>query len=180
MKLNVWLPRSSVSVHKWWQKSSCTMIVKCPSRFPSSSVVCEWWCHPDRFLCLFRPAYAAVLASLAVDLYPLALHVSLCDPAGRPGGRERLVLTSHHVHVRDMLADVLDSSRLQRMSRGLSMTAATSPQEVGLFLFFLALREQRFWLHRLFEAVCTCGFPCQLRRLCAISSPQNQKQSLLF
>ncbi|CAN0324652.1 unnamed protein product, partial [Ectocarpus sp. 8 AP-2014] len=28
-------------------------------------------------------------ARLAVDLYPLALHVSMCDPAGRPGGRER-------------------------------------------------------------------------------------------
>lgn len=95
---------------------------------------------PRPFVSFVSPGVCllSVSASLAVDLYPLALHVSMCDPAGRPGGRERLVLTSHHVHVRDMLADVLDSSRLQGMSRGLSMTAATSPQEVGL-VFLLSL-----------------------------------------
>ncbi|CAM9124714.1 unnamed protein product [Ectocarpus sp. 4 AP-2014] len=82
-------------------------------------------------------------ARLAVDLYPLALHVSMCDPAGRPGGRERLVLTSHHVHVRDMLADVLDNSRLQGMSRGLSMTAATSPQEDPVLESADVVQEQR-------------------------------------
>lgn len=68
-------------------------------------------------------------ASLAVDLYPLALHVSLSDAAGRPGGRERLVLTSHHVHVRDMLLEALDSSSLHGLSRGLSLNAASSMQE---------------------------------------------------
>lgn len=67
--------------------------------------------------------------SLAVDLYPLALHVSLCDAAGRPGGRERLVLTSHHVHVRDMLLEALDSSSLRGLSRGLSLNAVSSMQE---------------------------------------------------
>lgn len=132
------------------------------------AVVCELWCHPDRFFCLFRPAYAAVSASLAVDLYPLALHVSLCDPAGRPGGRERLVLTSHHVHVRDMLADVLDSSRVQRMNQGMSMTAATSPQEVGLVCFSsLFVKDVFGCMAHSFPFV----FPRQLRRLCAILSP---------
>lgn len=68
-------------------------------------------------------------ARLAVDLYPLALHVSLCDAAGRPGARERLVLTSHHVHVRDMLVEALDSSSLHGLSRGLSLNAVPSMQE---------------------------------------------------
>ena len=69
-----------------------------------------------------------------VDLYPLALHVSVCDAAGRPGGRERLVLTSHHVHVRDMLLEALDNSNsMHGLSRGLSMpmslAAAPSTQD---------------------------------------------------
>lgn len=68
-------------------------------------------------------------SSLAVDLYPLALHVSLCDAAGRPGGRERLVLTSHHVHVRDMLLDALESPGLHGLSRGLSLNAVPFMQE---------------------------------------------------
>ncbi|CAN0578058.1 unnamed protein product, partial [Ectocarpus sp. 12 AP-2014] len=55
----------------------------------------------------------------------------------------RLVLTSHHVHVRDMLADVLDSSRLQGLSRGLSMTIATSPQEDPVLESPDVVQEQR-------------------------------------
>lgn len=78
--------------------------------------------------------------SLAVDLYPLALHVSLCDASGRPNGRERLVLTSHHVHVRDMLMSLSDSSRMHGLSRGLSVTAIPTTHEVGVYLSCLWLR----------------------------------------
>lgn len=73
--------------------------------------------------------------SLAVDLYPLALHVGVCDAAGRPGGRDRLVLTSHHVHVRDMLLEALDSSSLHGLSRGLSLNAVPSMQEEVMMAF---------------------------------------------
>ena len=61
-----------------------------------------------------------VFSILVIDLYPLALHVSQCDLSGRPSGRERLVLTSHHVTVNDMLSEVLQISRIQRPFSGLS------------------------------------------------------------
>lgn len=64
-----------------------------------------------------------------VDLYPLALHVNSCDLSGRASGRERLVLTSHHVLVRDVmdtLAEALDSSRLHGLRRGLTLAVPLS------------------------------------------------------
>lgn len=67
-----------------------------------------------------------------VDLYPLALHVNVCDSSGRPGGRERLALTSHHVHVRDMLVELLDSSRLHGLRRGLSVAAPPCAEQVRM------------------------------------------------
>lgn len=100
---------------------------------------------PPVFFC--RPP----LASLTVDLYPLALHVSLCDASGRPGGRERLVLTSHHVHVRDMLVEALDSSRQHGFSRGLSMGAIPNTQEASVV--YLAL----YGNSNLHTAVVLCG-----------------------
>lgn len=92
-------------------------------------------CFCQRHVTSTRPSHDFVSSppgSLAVDLYPLALHVSLCDAAGRPSGRERLVLTSHHVHVRDMLINLSDSSRLHGLGRGLSVTAMPTTQEVKI------------------------------------------------
>ena len=106
--------------------SASTAVVQCvtgPSRTPPA-LSCPVLCYP----------HPTCLSSLMVDLYPLALHVSVCDAAGRPGGRERLVLTSHHVHVRDMLLEALDNSNsMHGLSRGLSMpmslAAAPSTQD---------------------------------------------------
>jgi len=74
-----------------------------------------------------------------VDLYPLALHVSVCDAAGRPGVRERLVLTSHHVHVSDMLLEALDNSNtMHGLSRGLSLGAVPSDEVDEVSVVFIA------------------------------------------
>lgn len=104
---------------------ACWATVTCITNQPSLALTPVLSCPP-----------LTVPASLAVDLYPLALHVSLCDAAGRPGGRERLVLTSHHVHVRDMLLEASDSSSLHGLSRALSLNAAASmPEEVSVDLY---------------------------------------------
>lgn len=52
------------------------------------------------------------------------------------------MLTSHHVHVRDMLVEALDSSSLHGLSRGLSLNAVPSMQEeVSVVLCCCAVRS---------------------------------------
>ena len=74
-----------------------------------------------------------------VDLYPLALHVSLCDASGRPSGRERLVLTSHHVRAVEMVAEVLDTSRLHGLRP--SFAQATSPTTDTVRILYRVFRD---------------------------------------
>lgn len=78
-------------------------------------------CCLSHVTCCLLPAACCLLPfgdSLMVDLYPLALHVSLSDLSGRAGGRERLVLTSHHVQIRGMLEELLYN--LDGRARGLA------------------------------------------------------------
>lgn len=65
-----------------------------------------------------------------VDLYPLALHVTLCDNSGRPGGRERLVLTSHHFSVKEMVKEILSTARLQPLRRALTVGGTVNNEQV--------------------------------------------------
>lgn len=81
----------------------------------------------------FAALFALLRFSLTVDLYPLALHVNMCDASGHVGSRERLMLESHYVTVGEMLAHALASPRLKSFQRGMtSVGAPPTPSQVRL------------------------------------------------